>query len=270
MTVDIEIICIGNELLIGKVQNTNAYWLVSQATGLGANVKRVTVIQDIVAEIAICINEAVARNPQFIITTGGLGPTFDDKTFQGFAKALNQKLAVNPEALEMVKAKTIEYLKKRQMPIEVEMTPPRLKMATLPETTEPVSNSVGTAPGLRAVIDGVTLFALPGVPKEMEAIFCETISPLIKAAVGQGVFCERSIFADDFFESRLAPLIDQVMSDCPGVYIKSHPLPSEGKSHVELHLTIIANKEQNPAETLRKAAEQLTLLIEANGGRVHI
>jgi nicotinamide-nucleotide amidase len=269
VTVDIEIICIGNELLIGKVQNTNAHWLVTQATGLGANVKRVTVIQDIVDEIAICINEAVARNPQFIITTGGLGPTFDDKTFQGIAKALHQKLAINPEALEMVKAKTIEYLRKRQMPVEIEMTPPRVKMATMPETTEPVTNPVGTAPGLRAVIDEVVLFALPGVPREMEAIFTQTISPLIKAAVGQGVFCERSIFADDFFESRLAPLIDQVMSNCPGVYIKSHPLASEGKSHVELHLTIMANQEQNPTEKLLNAVEQLTALIKANGGVVH-
>jgi molybdenum cofactor synthesis domain-containing protein len=269
VTVEVEIICIGNELLIGKVQNTNAHWLATQVTSLGANVKRVTVIQDVIDEIAKTINEAVARNPQFIITTGGLGPTFDDKTFQGVAKALNQKLAVNQQALEMVKAKTIEYLKKRQMPIEIEMTPPRVKMATMPETTEPVTNPIGSAPGLQAIIDGVVLFALPGVPREMEAIFTQTIAPLIKAAVGRGVFCERSIFVDDFFESRLAPIIDQVMGDCPGVYIKSHPLPSEGKSHVELHLTIMADQEQNPAEALRKAEKQLTALIEANGGLVH-
>jgi molybdenum cofactor synthesis domain-containing protein len=269
VTVEVEIICVGNELLIGKVQDTNAYWLATQATRLGANVKRVTVIQDIIEEIAATINEALARKPQFIITTGGLGPTFDDKTFQGVAAALNQKLAVNPKALEMVKAKTIEYLKKRQMRIDIGMTPPRIKMATLPENTEPVTNQVGTAPGLQAVTKGVTLFALPGVPREMEEIFTQTIAPLIKAAVGAGVFCERSIFVDDFFESRLAPLIDQVMSDCPGVYIKSHPLTSEGKSHVELHLTIMANQEHNPAEALHKAAKQLTALIEANGGIAH-
>ena len=88
MAVEVEIICIGNELLIGKILNTNAHSLALQATALGANVKRVTVIQDIVEEIAATINEAVARKPRFIITTGGLGPTFDDKTFQGVAAAL--------------------------------------------------------------------------------------------------------------------------------------------------------------------------------------
>ena len=63
MAVEVEIICIGNELLIGKILNTNAHSLGLQATALGANVKRVTVIQDIVEEIAATINEAVARNP---------------------------------------------------------------------------------------------------------------------------------------------------------------------------------------------------------------
>jgi nicotinamide-nucleotide amidase len=265
LTVDVEILCIGNELLIGKIQDTNAHWLATQATTLGANVKRITVIQDTVQEIAVTINEAVARKPQFIITTGGLGPTFDDKTFQGIAKALNQKLAVNAKALEMVKAKTIEYLKKRGMPTEVELTPPRIKMATFPETTEPVTNPIGTAPGLQTVIDGVMLFALPGVPGEMEAIFTETIAPLVKAAVGTGVFCERSLFSEGIFESRLAPLIDRVMSNNLGVYVKSHPMPS----HVELHLTMMADQGQNPVQILQKAAKELAALIEVNGGSVH-
>jgi molybdenum cofactor synthesis domain-containing protein len=153
MMVDIEIICIGNELLIGKVKDTNGYYLAKQATTLGANVKRVTVIQDIVEEIAKTINEAIARKPQFIVTTGGLGPTFDDITLQGIAKALNRKLEVNPKALAMVKQRTEEYVKKRGLPTEIELTPPRVKMATLPEKTEIVTNPIGTAPGMRVDFD---------------------------------------------------------------------------------------------------------------------
>ena len=65
---------------------------------------------------------------------------------------------------------------------------------------------------MRVDVEGTVLFALPGVPMEMEAIFDETIAPLIKQAVGSSVFCERSIFVDNIFESRLAPLIDKVMS----------------------------------------------------------
>jgi nicotinamide-nucleotide amidase len=270
VTVDIEIICIGNELLIGKVKDTNAHYLSRQVTKLGANVKRVTVIQDTIQEISSSICEAIARKPQFIITTGGLGPTFDDKTLQGVAKAFNRKLEINLDALEMVKQKCLEYAKKLQLSTEIELTPSRVKMATLPQKTEVVNNPVGTAPGIRVEVLGTVLFALPGVPVEMEAIFNETIAPLIKQVVGNSVFCERSIFADNIMESSLAPLIDKVMSDNEDVYVKSHSMRAESKPHVELHLTIVASKEQKPAEKLAKAAKELAFLIEVEGGSVTV
>jgi nicotinamide-nucleotide amidase len=270
MTANVEVICVGNELLIGKIKDTNAHYLAKQATHLGANVKRVTVIQDTVEEIAYAIREAIARKPQFIVTTGGLGPTFDDKTLQGIAKALNRKIDVNPKALAMVKQKCLEYAKKRELPTEIELTPPRVKMAALPEKTEPVNNPIGTAPGVRVDVLGTVLLALPGVPAEMEAIFNETIAPLIKQAVVGSVFCERSIFADNIMESRLAPLIDKVMSDNVGIYVKSHPLRMENKPRIELHLTITANKEQKPDEKLLLAARQLAVLIKENGGVVTV
>lgn len=261
-----EIICIGNELLIGKVANTNATWLAKQATQLGVNVWRVTVIQDIVGEIAGTINEALERKPQFIVTTGGLGPTFDDKTLQGLAKALNRKLEVNPKALEMVKQKCVEYAKKRQLPTEIEMTAPRVKMATLPVGIEPVNNPIGTAPGVRVDVQGTVVFVLPGVPAEVEAIFTETVAPLLRRAVGDSVFAERSLFVDNMIESRLAPLIDQVMAGNVGVYVKSHPM----RMHIELHLTANLKKEDQPDERLRKAVEELAILIEANSGKVTV
>ena len=150
MTEDIEIICVGNELLIGKTLNTNAQWLGKEATNLGINVKRITVVQDIVEEIAKTVCEALARKPQFIITTGGLGPTFDDITLEGIAKALNRKLEVNPEALAMVKQKYEENAKKRNVPSGIEMTPPSVKMAKIPQKTKPIRNPIGTAPAMQA------------------------------------------------------------------------------------------------------------------------
>ncbi|MDR0493777.1 MAG: competence damage-inducible protein A [Nitrososphaerota archaeon] len=261
--VDIEFICIGNELLIGKIENTNAHWLALQATALGANVRRITVIQDIVEEIAACLHETSARKPHFIVTTGGLGPTFDDKTFQGIAKALDQPLKINPEALEWVKTKCTEYAKKSGLGKEVEMTLPRTKMAIFPENTQPITNPIGSAPALKAQIGVSTLFALPGVPLEMMAIFTQTIAPLIKQAAGSCVFCERSLFVDGIAEAQLAPLIDIVMTDNAGVYVKSHPLqlPPGNVPRVELHLTITVAQEHKPDMLLQRAIEQLTQLI---------
>jgi nicotinamide-nucleotide amidase len=267
LAVEVEIICIGNELLIGKILNTNAHSLGLQATALGANVKRVTVIQDIVEEIASTINEAVARKPRFIITTGGLGPTFDDKTFQGVAAALNRKLTVNEEALEMVKERMLAYMQRRGIPGPLEMTPPRVKMAMFPEGTEMVVNPIGTAPALKVNINGTILYSLPGIPMEMEAIFNQTIAPAIKEAVGKAAFCQRSLFVE-MGESRLAPFVDQVMKDNPGIYIKSHPITSDDRPRVELHLTMIATEAAQPDNLIALATKQLTALIKANGGTV--
>jgi nicotinamide-nucleotide amidase len=266
VTVDLEIICVGNELLIGKILNTNAHWLGKESTARAVNVKRVTVIQDTVEEIANIIQEALARKPQFIITTGGLGPTFDDKTLEGIAKALDRKLEVNPKALEMVKQKCEQYAKKRCLPTPIQLTKPRVKMATIPENTQPVNNPVGTAPGVQVTVHGTMLFALPGVPSEMEAIFNETIAPMLKQAAGNLVFCEKSLFLDNIVESTLAPLIDKVMAEHKSVYIKSHPMGALKKPHIELHLTITANEDENPDGKLECAITQLTELIQEAGG----
>jgi len=267
MTVDIEIICVGNELLIGKVLNTNASWLGKQATSLGVAVKRITVVADDVEEMAAVFLEVLVRKPKFAISTGGLGPTFDDKTLEGVAKALNCRLAVNQEALCMVNAKYEEYAKKRNIP-EGEMTPPRVKMAKLPEGTKPVLNPVGTAPGVRVDVNGTVLFVLPGVPKEMEAIFEASIVPLLRKAAGDVGFYEFSIYANNIMESSLAPLIDKVMQDNPPVYIKSHPKGRENRPHMELHLSLTGKPSENPQKCLSKAALELTDFIGRAGGEV--
>src|SRR4030066_2372561 len=134
MTPEMEIICVGNELLIGKILNTNAQWLSKESTNFGITIKRITVIADNVDEIANAIQEALRRKPKFIITTGGLGPTFDDKTLEGIAKALNRKLEVNEKALEMVKEKYETYATKTETN-NAELTQPQIKMATIPEKT---------------------------------------------------------------------------------------------------------------------------------------
>jgi nicotinamide-nucleotide amidase len=267
LTGEMEIVCVGNELLIGKTLNTNGQWLSKRATAMGIAVERITVVADDVDEIASAVREALQRKPQFIITTGGLGPTFDDKTLEGIAKALSRKLKVNAKALQMIKEKYEAYARERRTE-KVDLTQSRIKMATIPEKTEPVPNPVGTAPAVRADMDGTILFALPGVPSEMEPIFEETIAPLLKLASGGGGFYEKSIYANNIMESTLAPLIDKVMQDNPGVYIKSHPKREEKRPHIEIHFSIKAKSTEKPEEKLQKATAHLSSLIGKSGGKV--
>mgnify|MGYP006268868371 CR=1 FL=1 len=266
MNVQMEIVCLGNELLIGKTLNTNAHWLAKRSTSLGVFVKRITIIRDDVEEIARCICEALERKPRFIITTGGLGPTFDDKTLEGMAKALGRKLEVNEIALKMVKDRYEAYTKAGKVD-KVEMTPYRVKMATLPEKTEPIPNPIGTAPGILARIGRTVLIALPGVPSEMEAIFEESVMPMLKREAGEVMFFEISMYADDIMESTLAPLVDQTMRDNPYVYIKSHPRGEEEKPHMEIHVSTTAKESKIAQDRLEKVIIQLSALIEQTGGK---
>jgi molybdenum cofactor synthesis domain-containing protein len=253
--------------------NTNAHWLAKRFTALGATVQRITVISDDTDEIAAAIREALNRKPAFIITTGGLGPTFDDKTLEGIAKGLDTKLEANEEALALVRGKYEALLRERRIE-KVEMTPARVKMATFPRGAEPLRNPVGTAPGMLVKIKKTLLIALPGVPPEMEAIFEESIVPMLKKQVGKLAFFEISIYLDGIMESTLAPLIDKDMHDNPHVYVKSHvytknvPQVEGKKSHIELHFSTTAENRKTAEDRLNNAVVQLTNLVQKNGGKV--
>jgi nicotinamide-nucleotide amidase len=260
MTQEMEIISIGNELLIGKVLNTNAKWLSRRATNLGITVKRVTVVPDDVDESALVIRETLKRKPQFVVTTGGLGPTFDDKTLEIIAKAFRCKLVVNHAALEMVKKKYHTYASKTGRDC-AELTPPRVKMATIPENAKLIPNPIGAAPAIRIDFDGTVLIALPGVPREMEAIFEGNVAPLLRSASRGNRFYEESLYLDGIMESELAPLIEKVMQDDPGIYVKSHPRGAEKKPHLEIHFSLTSPDHETAQERIHTAATQLTDLI---------
>lgn len=262
-----EIICVGNELLIGKTLNTNAHWLAKRITSLGSSVKRITVVGDEVNEIAKAVREALQRKPRFIITVGGLGPTFDDKTLEGVAEALKGELEVDEKALEMVKEKYETYFREGRME-RAELTPPRVKMARLPKGAKPLPNPVGTAPGVMLDVEGTFLIALPGVPSEMKAIFDDSVAPLLRKEAGGVTFFETSIYTDGIMESALAPLIDQVMHDNPYVYIKSHPQGEERKPHIEIHFSTTAKGSKTAKNRLGKVIIQLSELVQKNGGKI--
>lgn len=266
----VEIVCVGNELLIGKVVNTNAQWLAKRVTTLGLNVNRVTIVSDQIDEISTSVNEALSRKPQFIITTGGLGPTFDDMTLGGIAEALKTPLEVNQKALSMVKAKYRRLVEEGRIE-NIELTPPRVKMATLPAESEPLPNPIGTAPGVLVKHQGCTIVALPGVPSEMEAIFDASVAPLIKKAAGNNTFFEASLEVDGVMESDMAPLIDRTMRDNPYVYIKSHPSRTgEGTPHLELHLSTTAEDVNTAKNRVTKTLIQITDLAQTKGGKIRI
>ncbi|MEM1543873.1 MAG: nicotinamide mononucleotide deamidase-related protein [Candidatus Bathyarchaeia archaeon] len=263
----VELICIGNELLIGKILNTNAQWLAKRITSLGLLVRRITVVGDDLDEIASAIKEAIQRKPAFIITTGGLGPTFDDKTLEGVARAIGREIEENKEALEMVRRKYEQYVAEGRME-KFEMTEYRLKMARLPKGSRPLPNPIGTAPGVLLEYEGIIMIMLPGVPQEMMAIFDESVVPLMRKIAGNLTFYETSLNVIGLPESDLAPLIDQVMRENPYVYIKSHPKISEKTHRIELHISTTSDDPGVARQRIERVILQVSSLIHDKGGRV--
>ena len=235
-----------------------------QITVLGGHVRRIIVVGDTLDEIASALHDALSREPFLIITTGGLGPTFDDMTLEAIAGALKSPLTLNEEALKIVK----ERYHKREVEtgIKMELTPARLKMATLPRDAKPLPNSVGAAPGVLINSGKSKIVSLPGVPNEMESIFEGSIKTLISGAAGNAAFGEKSLDVILLSESAISPLIDETMRGYPTVYIKSHPKLTEARPHIELHLTTTAKSRIEADETIEAAAKRISKLIIEHGG----
>ena len=227
----IEILSIGNELLIGHTLDTNSNWIASQAIQQGWNLQRVTQLRDSVQEIRQGIREALKRSPKLLITVGGLGPTHDDMTLRGVSQALGKPLALNKEALGMVRS---HY---NRLEETTSLTKPRRKMAILPNGAKPLPNPSGTAPGVIMQSGTTKIVCLPGVPREMKAIFRTSIIPVLrktKAAPSKQAY----LSLVGIIESALAPVLETAQAKYPGLYFKSHPKGEEtgARSKIQLHI----------------------------------
>ncbi len=235
----VEIITIGNEILIGQTLDTNSNWIARQVTGRGWNLQRVTQVRDTLHAISDEVREALRRSPTVLMTVGGLGPTHDDMTLKGIAQALRKRLVLNKQALDAIR----RHYEEVEGPLK--LTGPRRKMATLPQGAKSVPNPVGTAPGVIIKSGGTMIFSLPGVPPEMKAIFKQSIAPMLKEFRFSPTR-ETYMLVAGIIESALAPVLSKAQRKFPGLYFKSHPRGQEtgGSPVILLHVYSI-----DPAST---------------------
>jgi len=222
------ILIIGNEIVDGIVLDTNGNWLAKRLRTLGIHIKEFMTIRDDITQISKAINRMIEDGCGLIFTSGGLGPTHDDKTLQGVAKAFNLNLELNTEALKIVE-RQYRYFYEKGFIKSPEITDPRRKMAILPKGAKPLDNRVGGAPGVLLEADNCVIVSLPGVPRELKWIFENEVLSWLKDKV-KAAFYEEIVELSAVDESTLSPIIDQVMREIPGVYIKS--MPEIGKIRV--------------------------------------
>ncbi len=166
-----EIITIGTELLLGEKVDTNTPFIARFLRSLGINLYRTQTIGDNAERIAALMREALAR-ADFVITTGGLGPTVDDPTREAAARAFGLFLEYRPELWEQIKARVARY---GRTPTENQK-----RQAYLPQFAIPIENPVGTAPAFILETGEKSLICLPGVPREMEFLLENAVLPYLQ------------------------------------------------------------------------------------------
>jgi len=255
------ILTIGNELLIGRIVNTNASWLARKLTFLGFSVERIIVTPDEPAEVAEEIRRALSRDDvKVVITTGGLGPTYDDRTLEAVAQAINRPLRLNDQALQWVRQKYESG--------GMQMTKEREKMAYLPEGAEPIRNPVGTAPGSLVTAGEKLIASLPGVPAEMQAMF-EELMPRLKQLAPPLEVIDCGFTVVGVPESSLAPYVEEAERKNPGCYVKSHPKGHEIRGPVlEIRVLASARTRDEARELALRALEVVKGGARSLGGEI--
>ncbi len=207
-----EILNIGTELVLGETLNTNAVFLARRLREVGFPVQRVTVVPDDIPEIRQAAREALTRS-DLLVVTGGLGPTVDDPTRRALAEAVERPLEFRDDLWKTIVAR---YRARGREPGENAR-----RMAYLPQGARPLPNPVGTAAGFVVASEHGVLLALPGVPREMEAMFEEQALPYLKEhfALAGATLRIRTLWVPGVPEA----LVDERLGD-----LEAQPNPSLG------------------------------------------
>ncbi len=176
MTLHVEILSTGDELLTGQVVDTNSAWLMDRLWDLGVMVRRKTLVADDRADLDAAIRETSAR-ADLVVMSGGMGPTEDDLTSECVAGVLGVPLELDEPSLRAIEERFRRFGRS--------MTPNNAKQARFPRGAEVIPNRFGTAPGFAVRVGRAEVVCLPGVPVEFKGLAEEWLLPHIAARLGE-------------------------------------------------------------------------------------
>lgn len=245
----VEIVTIGDELLLGETIDINAVWLARELGTLGIGVVRRTTVGDTAAAIASAVREALDRTGA-VITTGGLGPTSDDRTRPAIAALFGRDLLHDDAIWELLRS----IWRERGRPGE----PPEAnrQQAMVPEGATVLPNRHGTAPGLLLEDeDGRWVAMLPGVPREMRGLMTDEVLPRLRSRTAEDRRVIRSVTlrTTGIAESMLPELLGEHADGFGGISLAYLP----GQEGVDLRLTVRDARPEDADRTLSGAADTL-------------
>jgi molybdenum cofactor synthesis domain-containing protein len=213
----VEVISTGDEILFGRIVDTNSTWIARRAAELGAPLRRVTSVGDDLGEISGVLREALDREADLILFTGGLGPSKDDLTVDAIGLALSRDVVLDQGAVEWIRKKYAER--------GIHNTTRGERMARVVDGSRALENPVGMATGMELVEEGSTIMTFPGVPSEMKAMFDAYAAPLIEGRTTSR-FAANTVVARVVFKE-FFPKYLGMQADYPDVYIKNAATPPE-------------------------------------------
>lgn len=245
------IVIVGDEILAGHTQDTNSHWLARRLREHGLGLARVETVPDDVTDIEATLRRLLALSFDWVFVVGGIGPTPDDRTYEAVARALGQRLVVRAEHVDAMRRRVASGPHAGAAWGDPERSQAMRRMIQLPEGSEALENPVGAALGCVARAGETRVVVLPGVPRELYAMFDRSFAPnhLAEAGATETV-AELEVWGA---EASYWDALVEVERSFPGVKLGSYPQDEKGR--ILFRLT-------GPAADVERAKERLSQLVK--------
>jgi nicotinamide-nucleotide amidase len=220
----VAILAIGTELLIGQTINTNAAWMGERLTKLGVTITESLAIADD-KDLIISSIDRLSADADYLFITGGLGPTKDDITKNAIASYLNVGMYFDEPTYQ----KIVDFF----TAMNLSLSHLHKEQCYFPVGTKLLTNNMGTAPGMLFETPNCNIISMPGVPYEMQSIFTESVTPLLEQDDRRVPYYQQTIRTAGIAESKLADRIEAIIDNMPKNLDVAY-LPSLGSVKVRI------------------------------------
>jgi molybdenum cofactor synthesis domain-containing protein len=242
-TVTAAVLVIGDEILSGRTKDANIGYIAEYLGKIGVDVREARVVPDVEEEIVAALDALRARY-DYVVTTGGIGPTHDDITADAVARAFGVPIGEDP--------RIIARMMERYSPGD--LTPARRRMARVPAGAELVDNPISTAPGFRIG----NVFVLAGVPAIMQAM----LDFAVKSMKTGATMLVETIEAGPVPEGRYGDALGAIALTNPSVSIGSYPSYKDGRFSNQI---VVRGKDQRALTAAAQAVEAMLAAMRADG-----
>jgi len=242
-TVTAAVLVIGDEILSGRTKDRNIGYIAEYLGKIGVDLREARVVPDVEDEIVAALDALRARY-DYVITTGGIGPTHDDITADAVARAFGVPLGEDPRVIALMMERYAA----------ADLTPARRRMARIPAGAELIDNPISRAPGFRIG----NVFVLAGVPAVMQAM----LDCAVKTMKTGAVMLVETVEAGPVPEGRYGDALGAIAEAHPAVSIGSYPSFKDGRFNNQI---VVRGKDEAAVAAALKAVEAMLVPFQSDG-----